>query len=224
MFRQFRLVPSAALSGLNPVEDTRAKEIDIDNLVAGKVCMRCNNGWMSRLEDAAKPLLVDSARRAPLGPVEAETLAWWFAKTAAVVNVSQPYRLLWPSERRHALADQNLGHVLVTLARARRSNENYVQATPGSVRYLGDGPSTSALRSIALTHQCSIQVGTLVGTVLSLPPEIQPVPVRSRRTLLYDRGISHAVSLRSVARVNDKTEAFTDAFTPQLTPSAFFAR
>src|SRR5690349_816633 len=30
----------------------------LENLVEGRVCSKCNNGWMSSLEDQSKPLLV----------------------------------------------------------------------------------------------------------------------------------------------------------------------
>lgn len=53
------------------------------------VCADCNNGWMSRLETAARPLILTVAEAARLGEEarisreDARTLALWCQKTAA---------------------------------------------------------------------------------------------------------------------------------------------
>lgn len=56
------------------------------NFVQGHVCQKCNNGWMSRLEVAAKPILVpliDGERTIEsLTREEAEIVGKWTCKTA----------------------------------------------------------------------------------------------------------------------------------------------
>jgi hypothetical protein len=56
------------------------------NFVQGHVCQECNNGWMSRLEAAGKPILVpliDGERTIEsLTDEEAEILGKWSCKTA----------------------------------------------------------------------------------------------------------------------------------------------
>ena len=56
------------------------------NLVQGHVCEGCNTGWMSRLEAAAKPILVPliEQRRTlgSLSPSEANIIGKWVVKTA----------------------------------------------------------------------------------------------------------------------------------------------
>lgn len=56
------------------------------NFVQGHVCEGCNNGWMSRLEVAAKPILVPLIDRertiGSLADEEAEIVGKWTCKTA----------------------------------------------------------------------------------------------------------------------------------------------
>jgi hypothetical protein len=51
------------------------------------VCRSCNNGWMSRMEDAVKPLLIDmfNGNRVELDEAAQRDLARWAFKTAAVL-------------------------------------------------------------------------------------------------------------------------------------------
>ncbi len=65
------------------------------NHVHGHVCkVDCNEGWMSRLEAAAKPALVDliDGRRAvsTVSPREARIIGKWAAKTAYLHSCSSP--------------------------------------------------------------------------------------------------------------------------------------
>lgn len=65
----------------------------LNNLAIKRVCQRCNNGWMSRLEDRAKPLLLDlmtvRRRLADLFVEERMIVAAWAAKTAFLLTSIQ---------------------------------------------------------------------------------------------------------------------------------------
>jgi hypothetical protein len=52
-----------------------------------RVCHGCNGGWMSDLENQAKPILAPMINRETLflGPTEQAVLARWLYKTALVV-------------------------------------------------------------------------------------------------------------------------------------------
>jgi hypothetical protein len=57
------------------------------------VCGGCNQGWMSRLEEAAKPILMPMMfDNLPLvlSPSDQWTLARWAVKTALMVDLSYP--------------------------------------------------------------------------------------------------------------------------------------
>jgi len=62
----------------------------LESLVAGPVCGKCNNGWMSQLEHLAKPILIrliaDPHRLTELAPEERTIVARWTLKTAAALN------------------------------------------------------------------------------------------------------------------------------------------
>ena len=58
------------------------------------VCARCNNGWMSDIERAAKPVLeaLFQGQRVLLRRSEQTLIATWFTKTALVEHLTQPIR------------------------------------------------------------------------------------------------------------------------------------
>jgi hypothetical protein len=74
------------------------------------VCAKhCNNGWMSRLENRAKPILIpliDSQRAvANLSPPERKDVAKWAAKTAYMhVSASRDVKHHIPGDHLHALS------------------------------------------------------------------------------------------------------------------------
>lgn len=66
------------------------------SFVQGSVCAACNNGWMSRLEDASRPILMSLIRRvralSELTPDEAAIIAKWAAKTAYLHTYAGPLK------------------------------------------------------------------------------------------------------------------------------------
>jgi hypothetical protein len=68
-------------------KQTRA-EIKLDSFRVNEICEACNNGWMSQLEDAAKPLLLGLSRRSrelsDLTEEERGIVAAWAGKTAVI--------------------------------------------------------------------------------------------------------------------------------------------
>lgn len=98
------IVTPARFSGMSGEELSRRPAKPLSAFVCGDVCTTCNNGWMSQVEERVRPILTSSKRTGRLSADDALALAHWFTKTAAVLNVSQPYRLLFPAPDRHALA------------------------------------------------------------------------------------------------------------------------
>jgi hypothetical protein len=94
-------------------ESVRVSRSSLLHQVTRTVCALCNNGWMSRLETAAKPILENlfSARRQnetrTLSPDEATVLARWAVKTS------------WTSEL-SGLGDQNQDHAWMPADMRRR--------------------------------------------------------------------------------------------------------
>ncbi len=75
----------------------------LNNLATKRVCQGCNSGWLSRLEDRAKPLLLDimtlRRRLADLFVEERTIIASWAAKTAFMLTSIQTPALDVPWQR-----------------------------------------------------------------------------------------------------------------------------
>lgn len=67
----------------------------LDELLEGRVCATCNSGWMSEMENQAKPalraLMTLERRVVDLGAEERIVLARWTAKTAFALNSASNY-------------------------------------------------------------------------------------------------------------------------------------
>jgi hypothetical protein len=67
----------------------------------GRVCSKCNNGWMSALESVAmpilKPLIEGTANLYACKGEEAAIVGRWAAKTAYMLNAASAYPLKFPS-------------------------------------------------------------------------------------------------------------------------------
>jgi hypothetical protein len=164
------------------------------NLVAGGICATCNNGWMSSLESPANAALTGPPK--VLDHDEATMLARWFAKTAAVINVSQQYRMLWEAERRHQLQFRVPDNVAVSIFRVADSDLDWAQ---GEVLGMANTPDDVEFAQVAhlmdLTHFCRIQVGTLVGMVVAYPWQLYASEFRLPGSILWRSRRPHVVDL-----------------------------
>lgn len=74
-------------------EDELLRSHDLGSFVIKNVCTACNNGWMSRLEDRAKPMLVELMNMRTsllqLSPDQRTTLSAWAIKTAFMIASAQ---------------------------------------------------------------------------------------------------------------------------------------
>jgi hypothetical protein len=72
--------------------EQRRAEIKLDSFKLKKICKCCNNGWMSKLEESAKPLILGLIRGLrelnSLSEDERRILARWAGKTAIVESHS----------------------------------------------------------------------------------------------------------------------------------------
>jgi hypothetical protein len=70
---------------------TREWESDVFNLSDHVVCYRCHHGWMERLENEGRPLVVKLIQgdRHVFTLKDAETVTMWAAKTAVVYRATQ---------------------------------------------------------------------------------------------------------------------------------------
>ncbi|MFN2405717.1 MAG: hypothetical protein ABR594_06655 [Pyrinomonadaceae bacterium] len=74
-------------------------------LKSNRVCQRCNNGWMSQLESAAKPVLspLIHGRKRILSLHNQLTITKWFAKTAAMFDAHIKGKTYFTQSERQAI-------------------------------------------------------------------------------------------------------------------------
>jgi hypothetical protein len=84
----------------NKPEDTPLGSHGLNTFGAKKVCCTCNNGWMSRLESEAKPLILGLMRQKTsimtLTDAERLVLSRWAVKTAFMITVVQKIQFELP--------------------------------------------------------------------------------------------------------------------------------
>lgn len=84
----------------------------VDELLEGRVCATCNNGWMSSLEQTIQPLLIQlmatQQHVRDLDPEQHIQLARWACKTAWVLNSSSNFHQNVPREHfRHVYGHEH---------------------------------------------------------------------------------------------------------------------
>jgi hypothetical protein len=91
--RDLTITPTVTDVASGRIVDLRKHTVSA--FVAGTICGQCNNGWMSRLEGDAKPVLIrlieDPHRLEQLDPVQRTLIARWTLKTAAMLNRASAY-------------------------------------------------------------------------------------------------------------------------------------
>ncbi|GAA1661632.1 hypothetical protein [Microbacterium lacus] len=189
-------------------------------LVAGGVCATCNNGWMSQLETDARTYLL--GHKSVIDGADAAMLSRWFAKTAIIINVSQPYRLLWHDTRRHQTQFRTPDNVAISLYRTREPDLNWKQGSIMSMHTMSSrmNPSQVSRLTGALTHLCEIQVGTLVGAVVALPWQLSASALTMPGSLLWSSRTARRVDLSALPMMEDP---FADDPIIDVAPSAFWS-
>lgn len=189
-------------------------------LVAGAVCADCNNGWMSQLETDARPYLLGDESLVEGAAVS--MLARWFVKTAIVINISQPYRLLWHSTRRHQVRTRVPDNVSVSLHRVPEFDVNWAQGAAISWVSHPTGIDAAEVANLTtnLAHLCRIQIGTLVGAVLAYPWQLSASTLTMPGHLLWSHRRGRDLDLGELPAMD---EPFGDPPSIDVETSAFWA-
>lgn len=166
-------------------------------LVAGGICEFCNNGWMSSLEVAAAPFLLGDKSEVKGGDIS--MLAQWFVKTAVIINVSQPYRMLWEASRRHQIREKIPERVDISLYRVPDSDLNWKQGWLTNTSTIAEGVDyQEAYRWLELTHFCQIQIGTLIGVIVSRPWQLSNAIVSMPGKSLWSDDDGHEIRMNEL--------------------------
>jgi len=136
--------PDLTLKQYRHSEDRTENELlrshDLRSFVIKNVCATCNNGWMSRLEGRAKPLLLDlmnmRASLLQLSSDDRTTLSAWAIKTAFMIASAQQSinSLPWHLFRRLAGEPQTVPpECIVLAAQLPFLPKGFLYACPGDV-------------------------------------------------------------------------------------------
>jgi hypothetical protein len=145
------------------------------------VCTDCNNGWMSKLEEAARPVILRVAEAARSGDeieisgADARTLALWCQKTAATneLTSSRP-RVMTTQMGRHIAEGKPLRGGLVWMARHPRDYDLGLALIHIDVSSTFAPRQDDPVRQIAFTaivyHQVTFLVFITDSPGLQAPP------------------------------------------------------
>jgi hypothetical protein len=140
--------------------------------VSGRVCAKCNNGWMSVLETEARSLILDLAagrrRVLDLADPDALLLARWAVKTAWALQAGSNYRRMVPDDHYRVLdsAVYKLPDGVRVVAHGYKSGRDFawVQGpTWHCISEKGLPPS-----DMALLHDTGYKIGLKLGGLLLL--------------------------------------------------------
>lgn len=155
----------------------------LDAFVAGRVCDRCNNGWMSRLEDAVQEDLIALAhgtqRLEDLDQRALEVLARWTVKTAFAAQCVALGPKLIPARHRRALCAGELGDLRVV---GRLSTVDLGLNTYGMQRWQISYPPHSrgqVVDAVSRSYKVVLTVGRLVLAVCYWPEPAWPLLIQS---------------------------------------------
>lgn len=161
--------------GVDVVSTRRHKS---DNLVEGRVCSRCNNGWMSSLEGEAKPLLVPLMEAekevVELKPDERLRVARWAFKTAIVLNSASNFHKNVPPEHfSYPYANQDsLPPSVVVVGQQHHGDANFYWLQMPFVLTSGQAGDVSldeAKKLVAASYKISLQLKKLLLVVACWP-------------------------------------------------------
>lgn len=138
------------------------------NVTVRAVCAECNSGWMSRLEERAKPLLLPGlhGRGKQLAAGGQETLATWAFKTALVFGKTLRDRPAMPDEHyRHLFEHQRPPEQCVIWMGAYGGpRAGFLQAAGMAISRRGELLDSGSRPNI---YVCTITIGPLFFQVLS---------------------------------------------------------
>jgi len=178
------------------------------NLQVRSVCADCNNGWMSALEQEARPILEPLIRSHKLlGPRtrDAEILSRWSMKTLMVSEAAHPSRAFFEASERLGLATlgQLPSQVKTVISLARSDGLPPLQILQPEVR-LRFSASNNAKRTVMVPGtSCTLVLSSLViqVAVLRIPASMNASPFIAK---VIDRWSDHSLVIHPVGRASGR--------------------
>ena len=157
------------------------RQHNLENLVNGRVCKECNNGWMSSLESRVKDILLNIIYLNDISFIRQlnnnddiirDDLIKWCYKTAIVLNNASNYRELVPIEHfRKLFLEKSIPHnVTINMGLCMESDVTWVQSqqlfiinNDVDVQQLLNGNSLKNL------YKITMQIGHFLFKVIFFP-------------------------------------------------------
>lgn len=149
----------------------------VDRYVCGRVCGKCNHGWMSALETTSQKLIKRLIRgnldTLDLSDDEAENLAIWAAKTAFALHGASNYRRIVPDTHYRLIAEEQAVPPLVWVVGKRWhscSGFSWAQSTSWAVlQYDREISASEQSRINAEAYKICVQLGQMLLLVAHNP-------------------------------------------------------
>jgi hypothetical protein len=151
---------------------------DMMSYVQGKVCEECNTGWMSKLEAAAKPILIpliEGGKSLSDSSNEQRVLvSRWAVKTAYVVSATAPKGSdINPEHMRHIAGDSKLPPKGVAVfGRQHTHNGEFSYLLKSDWPEWATVPILGAPQSHPQSYKVALQIRQLMLLVCHWPPPI----------------------------------------------------
>jgi len=153
------------------------REMVLNRMVEGRVCSRCNSGWMSDLESRAKPLLVPLMEGdtviVELSYQDRALLGRWAAKTAFLLNRSSNFHDLVPDEHFRYLYDnqEGLPERVIALGQQHHGDRDFywMQGSMWHVSPTENPFSGDVAKLGASAYKMTLQFGKLLLLVANWP-------------------------------------------------------
>lgn len=174
--RNTKITPTHFSSGGSVIKSVRKHTLN--NLVSGKICQQCNNGWMSKLEYSVKENIINLAENkktvVELNPKERFLLARWTFKTALALNCGSNFLKNIPQDHYSYIfknADSLPKHVVVFAQQHRPTEKFYwIQGSQWQI----EGKDFSIDKKLKATietksYKIALQLGYLILLVAYNP-------------------------------------------------------
>jgi hypothetical protein len=144
----------------------------LSTLKVRAVCEGCNNGWMSQLEDAAKPILERMLRRERfiLNEHNQTTLARWITVKTVVGEYAEEGLAVTPETDRHRIRIEGKipDYYSIYLGHYAEDKENAWMRTSMTIAASKDGPSPSLNGLYGNTQSVAFLCGSVFLYVLAI--------------------------------------------------------
>jgi hypothetical protein len=135
-----------------------------------RVCEQCNGGWMSALENEARPVLrwLILGRPCVIAPADARTLAAWLTKTAFMAAFLERTPAISPSHYRWLYEHRTPHRDLIVAVAGYRGRRHPIYSAHGDVTRQVRAQAGQPWSPVLCAYVSTVSIGTLVGQLIGV--------------------------------------------------------